>query len=253
MNIAVIAKMVPDLVEELSIDSSGTKLDTSFARFIVNEPDDHAIEEAILLKEKAGGTVTVVGFDDDGTDDVLYTAAAKGADRLIKLQGISAAETSNHGLAQACVEVMTALKPDLILTGVQAHNDLDGSLGSLLSEMLGMPYVGYISGIEGKDGTISIRKEYPGGLVGKMDGPLPVVLGIQAAEQAPRYVAVSKVRQAMKSSSLEEQAATAPSNGAATIRRMYKSEAAQHASMITGSPEEIAAQLADIFKELGVL
>ena len=50
MNIVVPVKLVPDLVEELSIDPSGTALDTAWLRMIVNEFDDHAIEQAILIK-----------------------------------------------------------------------------------------------------------------------------------------------------------------------------------------------------------
>ena len=82
-HILVTAKLVPDLVEELEIADSGTALDMTWLRLIINEFDDHAIEQAILLKEKNGGEVTVVVPDMEGMDDVLFTAAAKGADRLV--------------------------------------------------------------------------------------------------------------------------------------------------------------------------
>ena len=55
------------------------------------------------------------------------------------------------------------------------------------------------------DGKVIAKKEYPGGLIGEMEVTLPAVLGIQASEQPPRYVAVSKVRQAMKTATIEEQ------------------------------------------------
>jgi electron transfer flavoprotein beta subunit len=253
MNIVVLAKLVPDLVEELTIDESGTALDLTFARWIINELDDHAIEEGILLKERSGGTVTVLAPDLDGADDVLFTAAAKGADRLIKVKG-DFITANNHAMARAMSTVIQGLHADLVLTGVQAHNDLDGSVGPLLAECLHAPYVGYISGVSISDGKSSIRKEYPGGLLAEMDVRLPAVLGIQAAEQPPRYVAVSKVRQAMKDSSIEEQDASALDPcGGPTIGRMFQPEATSHAEMITGSPEEVAARLVGLFKELGVL
>ena len=59
MNIVVPIKFVPDLVEELTIDDIGTVLDTAWLRMILNEFDDYAIEQAILLKE-AAPWVTVV-------------------------------------------------------------------------------------------------------------------------------------------------------------------------------------------------
>lgn len=253
MNIAVLVKLVPDLVEELSIDSSGAALDLTFARWIINEFDDHALEQGILLKEKIGGAVTVIAPDLEGADDVLFTAAAKGADRLIKVKGDFTA-ANNHALARSFSTIIKELQADLILTGVQAHNDLDGSAGPLLAECLQLPYVGYISGVAVNDGKSAIMKEYPGGLLAEMEVTLPAVFGIQAAEQPPRYVAVSKVRQAMKTSSIEEMdASDLDPSGAPEIGRMFQPEAAAHAEMIEGSPEEVSAKLVGLFKELGVL
>jgi electron transfer flavoprotein beta subunit len=253
MNIIVLAKLVPDLVDELTIDPSGVALDLTFARWIINELDDHAIEQGILLKERHGGTVTVVVPDLDGADDVLFTAAAKGADRLIKLCGDFVA-ANNHALARVVSAAVKELEADLILTGVQAHNDLDGSVGPMLAECLGMPYVGYISGISLSDGKSLVRKEYPGGLLAEMEVTNPAVLGIQAAEQPPRYVAVSKVRQAMKEARIEERdAPDLDMEGGTSVGCMYQPEAASQAEMISGSPDEVADKLVSLFKELGVL
>jgi electron transfer flavoprotein beta subunit len=253
MNIIVLAKLVPDLVDELTIDPGGAALDLTFARWIINEFDDHAIEQGILLKERGGGTVTVLAPDLEGADDVLFTAAAKGADRLIKVKGDFSA-VNNHGLVRAFATVIKDLQADVVLTGVQAHNDLDGAAGPMLAECLGMPYVGYISGIALQDGKSSVHKEYPGGLLAEMEVTNPAVLGIQAAEQPPRYVAVSKVRQAMKEAHIEEQdVSDLDAGGGPTVGRMYLPEATSHAEMITGSPDEVADKLVSLFKELGVL
>lgn len=253
MNIVVLVKLVPDLVEELSIDASGVALDMSWLRLIINEFDDHAIEQAILLKERGGGQVTVVAPEYEGVDDVLFTAAAKGADRLIKLSG-DFVGANNHALARASAAVIKELQPDLVLTGVQANNDLDGPVGPTLAECLDMPYVGYISGVTLNDGKATARKEYPGGLIAEMAVTLPAVLGIQAAEQPPRYVAVSKVRLMMKTATIEERSASEldPSGGPA-VGRMFQAEAAARAEMLTGKPDEVADRLVSIFKEVGVL
>jgi electron transfer flavoprotein beta subunit len=253
MNIIVLAKLVPDLVDELTIDPSGVALDLTFARWIINELDDHAIEQGILLKERHGGTVTILAPDLDGADDVLFTAAAKGADRLIKMCGDFIA-ANNHALARVVSAAVKEFEADLILTGVQAHNDLDGSVGPMLAEGLGMPYVGYISGISASDGKSLVRKEYPGGLLAEMEVTLPAVLGIQSAEQPPRYVAVSKVRQAMKEARIEERdAPDLDMGGGPSVGCMYQPEAASQAEMISGSPDEVADRLVSLFKELGVL
>ncbi len=253
MNIVAIFKMVPDLVEELEISSSGKALDMTWIRLIINELDDHALEQAILLKERSGAQVTIIAPAEDGTDDVLYTAAAKGADRLVKLTGDFEEGVNNHALARALAPVLEELQPDLVLTGVQAHNDLDGSVGPLLAEYLGMPYVGYVSGVEMNDDNCIVRKEYPGGLIAEMEVNLPAVLGIQSAEEPPRYVAVSKVRQAMKTASIEERdASELDPSGGLDVSRMFQPDVGERATMIDGDEDEIATRLVEIFKEIGV-
>ena len=253
-HIVVTAKLVPDLVEELEIADNGTALDMTWLRLIINEFDDHAIEQAILLKEKYGGEVTIVAPDMEGMDDVLYTAAAKGADRFIKLTGNFEEGVNNHALARAFAEIVRDLKPDLVLTGVQGNNDLDGSIGPFLAEYLGFGYVGYVAGISLEESKVAVLKEYPGGLIGEVETSLPALLGIQAAEEPPRYVAVSKVRQMMQTATIEEfDVSSLDSSGGLEVARMYLPEATERAEMIDGDEEEIAARLVEIFKEIGVM
>jgi electron transfer flavoprotein beta subunit len=220
---------------------------------IISEFDDHAVEQAILQKEKAGGQVSVIMAESDGADDFLFTAAAKGADQLIKLTG-DFSNSNNHALARAFADVLKELQPDLILTGVQAHNDLDGSIGPLLAEYLGFPYVGYVAGIAGTGEKIVARKEYSGGLIGEVEVRLPAVLGIQAAEQPPRYVAYSKIRQVMGTAKIEDRPiASLDLGGGIAVNRMFLPEVTDRATMLEGSAEDVAEKLISIFKELGTM
>ena len=254
MNIVSIIKLVPDLVEELTVDDSGVALDRDWLRLIINEFDDHSVEQAILVKEKAGGQVIVLAPDFEGTDDVLFAALARGADRLVKLTGSPEDGISNHALARACAGVVKGMQPDLILTGVQAHDDLDGSVGPLLAELLGLPYVGYVAGVTVNNGKASVLKEYPGGLTGELEVVLPAVLGIQAAEQPPRYVAISKIRQAMKTAIIEESPiGDLDNSGAPTIARMYQPEVGDRATMIEGDEDEVAEKIIEILQDQGIL
>ena len=253
MNIIVPIKMVPDLVEELAIDPSGASLDTAWMRLILNEFDDHAIEQAILLKERLGGQVTVIAPDAADVDDALFTAAAKGADRLIKLTG-ETGSLDSHALAKELAACIASESPDLILTGVQAHNDLDGQVGPLLAEYLFMPYIGYVSGVKVENRMATVKKEYPGGLLGEFMVELPAVLGIQASDEPPRYVAFTKVRQAMQAARIEERGLSVPGpSGGVTVSRMFQPEAGKRAVMLEGDSGEIAVRLVEIMREHGVL
>ena len=253
MKIAVPVKFVPDLVEELTIDPGGTALDTSWLRLIINEFDDHAVEQAILLKEQGGGQVTVLTIEAEGVDDFLFTAAAKGADQLVKLTGDFSAANS-HALARVFADQLKELNPDLVLTGVQAHNDLDGSVGPLLAEYLNLPYVGYVAGLTIAGDKVVVRKEYSGGLVVEMEVKLPAVIGIQASTTPPRYVAYSKIRQVMGTAKIEEKTVdTLDLSGGAPVSRMFLPEVTERATMLEGGVDEVADKLVSIFKELGTL
>jgi electron transfer flavoprotein beta subunit len=255
-------KFVPDLVEELVIDESGAALDAMEISPILNEFDDHAIEQAILLMERDDAQVTVIAPDIEGADETLYTAAAKGADQLIRLSGEFDEGMSNHDLARMLATVIREINPGLILTGVQAHDDLDGQLGALLAEYLGLPYLGYVAGVKIGEGTAILRKEYPGGLMAELEVALPVVLGIQAAEEPPRYVVFSRVRQAMQTASIDDwdspSAGPSPAieqeaRGAPLVSRLFQPVAGERATMIEGEADEIAARFLSILAEQGVL
>jgi electron transfer flavoprotein beta subunit len=161
---------------------------------------------------------------------------------------------TNKSLAQTLAGLIKEIGPHLVLTGVQAHDDLPGDLGSQLADYLDMPYVGYISGLSIEGSLAKALKEYPGGLLAEMEITLPAVLGIQASEEPPRYVAISKVRQMMGTASIEEQeVGDLDMEGDFVIDRMYLPEAAEKAEMLEGSEEEVAAQLTSILKDLGLL
>ncbi len=248
MNIIVPIKQVPDLVEELEVDSSGKSLDREWLKFKVNEFDDHALEEALLLKEDTGGTVTAIALDGDDIDKALFAAAAKGADRVVKITGVDGAPT-NHQAAKAFANALSSLDYDLVFTGVQSVEDRDGQLGVLLAHYLNLPHISVVTGVSVSGSGVNVQKEYGGGVIAEFEAATPIVLGIQAARETPRYVPVAKVRRAMRSTEMEEMTAGDISVGAgAEIQRMFKPESSGSAEMLSGSAEEIASTLADIIK-----
>ncbi len=257
MNILVPVKMVPDLVEELLLDPSGRSLDMMYLRMVLNEFDDHAIEQAVILKEALGGQVIVLAAGLDGVDDALFGASARGADRLVRLEGDFEGEHNNHALAKQLAPMMWDMKPDIVLTGVQANNDLDGSLGPLLASEMGLPYLGYVAGVEldSADSRLAhVRKEYPGGLVAEMEVELPAVLGIQASSAPPRYVAFNKIRNAMKTAQINSMELDAfDLAGGIAVSELSHPQAGEGAEMLQGDADEIAVQISRILQRSGLL
>ncbi len=253
LEIVVPVKMVPDLVDELEIDADGRDLDRSFLKLRLNEFDEHAVEEAVQLKEKHGGRVTVVALDTGEVDETLFTCLAKGADRAIKVTGDFAVPVSSHAAAAALAGVIRRLPHDLVLTGVQAADDRDGQVGILLAEALGLPHVSVVSGVEpAGETTVTVHQEYAGGVMAELEVDRPCVLGIQAAREAPRYAPVSRVRQIMKTGTIERTPAGVdlPAAGS-TVIRLAKPESGGHAELLEGSPADVAERLFTILAEKG--
>ncbi len=249
MNIIVPIKQVPDLVEELEIDSSGKDLDREWLKLKVNEFDDHALEEALQIKEEQGGTVTVIALDNGEIDKPLYAAAAKGADKLVKVTGDFEGSVSNHQAAKAFANAIQGMECDLLLTGVQSVEDRDGQLGVLLAHYLKMPHISVVTGVSFDNGKVTVQKEYGGGIIAEFEASMPLVLGIQAARETPRYVPVAKVRRAMRSAKLEEvESGDIAVPTGSSVSRMFKPESGGGAEMLSGSAEEIAGKIAEIIK-----
>lgn len=245
MNIVVLVKLVPDLVEELEINDDGTDLEREYLSYRINEFDDHALEEALGLKEEHGGSVTVVAVERDETEKVLYTAVAKGADRALTIKGVGEA-ASSHAVARAMCQALEGIDFDLILTGVQAADDRDGQIGVLIANLLDIPHVSVVSDIEIRGDVLTVHKEYAGGVMARFEVEGKAVLGVQAARQTPRYAPVSRVRQIMREAEIDEIQAESPEQPAgSTVRRMFSPERGEGAEMLEGSAEEIAERIAE--------
>ena len=83
MNIAVAVRLMPKAGDELELDSSGTDIDREYVEMTITDFDDQALEEAVLIKEATGATVTAVGLQAEGIEQALRVAYARGADRVV--------------------------------------------------------------------------------------------------------------------------------------------------------------------------
>lgn len=254
MNILVILKQVPNLTDDLEINSEGNDLDHDALQYVLNEWDEQALEEAVLTKEAAGGTVTAIGVDTTGElNEALFTALAKGADKAVKIVGDYPRGTDSHTQAKLLADAIRGLSPDLVFAGVQAADDRDGQIAPIIAAHLGLPYAGVVTSVAVKDGKAIIHKEYAGGMLAEFEVSLPAVIGVQAAHQPPRYAPVSKIRQIAKMVKVEEIAGGEAPGSGSIVRRMFKPQSAGHAEMWEGGPDEVAEKIVALIKEKGLL
>jgi electron transfer flavoprotein beta subunit len=254
VNIVVPLKQTVDLVEELELNDDGTDVEREYLTFKLNEWDEQALEEALLLKDAAGATVTVVALDEIDVDQSLYSALAKGADKAVKLTGDFEGGVSSHQRAAILAEYLKGAEFDLVLIGVQTPEDLDGQAGVILAGMLDLPHAAVAIGVEPHDGAFKVSQEFGAGVVHELKITGPAVIGIQAAREAPRYVPISRIRQAMQEGGIAEQPASEVSaEPGITVRRMYAPESTSHAEMLSGDCDAVAGRIVEIIRERGVL
>lgn len=253
MRIVVPVKQVPDLVEELELAPDGKDIDREFLKFVLNEFDEQALEQALLVKEQAGGEVVVVGFDEPEIDQTLYAALAKGADRAVKLTGAGEGWIPSRVRAEALAAWLRDQQLDLVITGVQAADDLDGQLAPLLASLLGMPHISVVIGVDVSNGTARVTQDLSAGRSAILELRLPAVLGVQTAAQPPRYTPITRIRQAMQEGEIEQAAADSPPTEGLTVRRLAAPEKAGSAEMLDGSAEDVATRIVDLIRERGLL
>jgi electron transfer flavoprotein beta subunit len=263
-------------VEEIELTGDGAAIDREYLTFVLNEWDGQALEEALLLKDADGAEVVAVGLaDDPDIDQFLYTALAKGADEAVKLVAATPLGPPGPGGASgadraALLAAYLAAHPaDLVITGVQAADDLDGQLPSRLAALLDLPHVSVVIGVEAahvepaqkegghnEDGgaSVTVRQEFAGGRCHELEVQLPAVIGVQSARQAPRYAPITRIRQAMNAGGLSELVVAAPAAGnGLVVRRLHRPETTGGAEMMTGSAREVAGQIVGLLRARGLV
>lgn len=253
MNIAVAIRLMPQVGDELEVDQSGTDIDRELVEMVINEFDQHALEEAVLIKEASGATVTAVGLRSEGIEQALQVAYARGADRAVLVEVDQAIDPYDSPTAAAAfAEAFRQLGPDLVLTGVQTPYELFGQTAPLVGAELGWPQASVVVGITITDRTARVVQEYAGGRLAVLGLKLPAVVGVQSASSPPRYVSMGRLRQAMTEAKPEAvQVSVEPRSGAPQLVSIARPEPETGATMLEGDTSELVSQILGLLRERG--
>ena len=268
MHIVVCCKRVPDTSEaEVRVDASKKDIRRERLAFTINEADNYALEEALLIKEKLGGAVTLVSIGPKEADDILRMGLAKGADKAVRLDDPSFAGSDAFAIAKILSKAIEPLKPDLILCGSQASDDGQAQVGVMLAELLGLPHAAYVTKLglrsEGlaTSGSTTVWRELEGGLLEKDEIPLPAVVTIQTGINMPRYASIMGIKRAQAKELKVMDAAGAGiaagdvglAGSRTTLGKLYVPTVESHAEIIQGDVNEASAKLAAVLKEKGLV
>ena len=262
MEILVCVKRVPDTAEnEIEIKSDGTDIKRDDLVYSVNEWDNYAVEEAIQIRDKVGGTVTVVTVGDEESEEVLRRQMAMGADKGILLSDDAFNGSDGRGIAAILKAEIAKGKYDLVLTGAQA-DDGAGQVGGMLAAMLDWPYASLVNRLEvANDKSLKVGREIEGGNQEMSEITLPCVLSIQTGINEPRYVGIRGIRKVASVEIPTHKAADlgisagAVGAAAAKVKRVdyFTPAMGAGAEILEGSMEEKIDKLIELLKAKGGL
>ncbi len=195
MKIVVLIKQVPDT--ETAIKVSGTGIVETGIKWIVSPFDENALEEALRLKEKTGGTVTAVSLGPDRVVEALRTAYALGVDNAVHIKDDSYHVLDVAYAASALAKYLSADKPDLILTGHTAIDSQSSVVPAMIAEHLGCPHIANTVELKVDGGKVSAKREIDGGTARMEVSGLAVVTAAKSLND-PRYPSLKGIMASKK-------------------------------------------------------
>jgi len=262
LEIVVCIKRVPETAEaDVKVAPNQKEIVKENLVFDTNESDNYALEEALLLKERFGGGITLVSVGPEEVDEVIRMGLAKGADRAIRLTDPKFGGSDGFVIARIIAQAIKGLRYDLILCGCMANDDGFGQVGPTLAEMLNIPHAVYVTKLEIDGNIAKVNRELEGGLLEVLEISLPAVIAIQTGINEPRYASMIGIKRATSKEikiidftglGLSEE--DVGEKGSLTnIERLYVPPVTRYAEILTGTADAILTKLTQIIKERGVL
>ena len=259
MNIIACIKQVPDTETQIKIDPAGKSIVKDDIKWVMNPYDEFAVEEALRLKEKFGGEVTVVGLGPKRVTESLRTALAMGADKAVLISDPALDGSDSLATAKALAAAIKGLEYDIILAGQRGVDEDSGIVGSALADMLGIPSISLAVKLEVAEDGKSAKVNRPvEGQTLVIETPLPALITAQKGLNEPRYASLPGIMKAKKKP-LEEKTvadlgidASEVGEGARKLTIIQLTPPPQRAAgkIVDGeTPEEKAAALAKLLRQ----
>jgi electron transfer flavoprotein beta subunit len=256
MKILVPVKHAARLDGEPEFDGPA-RVEPDALEWALNEWDAFSLEAAMTLAEaEEGGEVVVVTVGDEGTEESLMACLAKGADRAVRVWDAVLAGADALSIAAVLAGAARRESPDLILAGVQSSDAANATTGVALAGLLDLPRVAVVKGIRHEGGALIVERELEGGAGEVVRVALPALLTVQTGINEPRYATLRAIKMA-RSKPLEQlglgdvgldAGGVAAAAGSRTLA-LAAPVRGEGASMLDGSPSEIARRIAEIVKE----
>ena len=189
MKIVVCAKQVPDTTE-VKLDPKTNTLIRDGVPSIINPDDKAGIEAALQLKEKVGGTVTVISMGPPQADAALREALAMGCDEAILVTDRAFGGADTWATSSTIAAALKKIDYDIIITGRQAIDGDTAQVGPQIAEHLGIPQVSYAEEIvDAAEGKVVVKRQFED-RYHVIEVKTPCLITALAELATPRYMTV---------------------------------------------------------------
>lgn len=193
-NCVVLIKQVPDTkrITGEAMNPDGT-VNRGALPAIFNPEDLNALELALQIKEKFGGTVTAITMGPPAASEVLRDSLYRGADDTILITDRRCAASDTLATSYILSCAVKKLDYDIVLCGRQAIDGDTAQVGPQLAEKLGITQITYVEElIELKDKTITTRRNIGNGWQ-EVKAELPILLTVIGKANEPRAAAAKRL------------------------------------------------------------
>jgi electron transfer flavoprotein beta subunit len=202
-NIVVLIKQVPDTWSERKLTEGDYTLDREAADAVLDEINERAVEEALLIKEKeaANGTestVTVLTAGPQRATEAIRKALSMGADKAVHLldDGMHGSDVVQTGWALARA-LGTIEGTELVIAGNEATDGVGGAVPAVIAEYLGLPQLTHPRKVSVEGGKVTGERETDDGVF-TVEAPLPAVVSVTEKINEPRFPSFKGIMAAKK-------------------------------------------------------
>jgi electron transfer flavoprotein beta subunit len=265
VNVLVCVKRVPQTGGRIVLTADGQAIDTKFLGFTISPHEECGVEEAVRIVEARGGSSTVLTLGPAAAEEQLRDAMALGVERAVLLE----TDGSEWDPVSTAAAIATAVRAqeaangafDLIVFGNESADSGGFQVGIRVAVALGRPVVTGLKGLDVRDGSVTARREAPGGGWETYEIPLPAVVGVKEGINLPRYPSVpGRLRAKRKevervplgAASGGPAAAAGTALGPSMVVLRLPAETSTEAEVI-GRGADAAPAVVDLLERIGVL
>jgi electron transfer flavoprotein beta subunit len=248
LKIVVCVKQVPDSAAKVSVENG--QVTWGDAPLVINPWDEFAVEAALLLKEEHGGDVVALSMGGENSREALKHALAMGCSEAVLVSDPALAQADSQATARALAAAIRQIGGvELAVFGRQAIDGDQGVTAAQTGRALGWPVVSLASKITANGAGLRVERSIEEGRQ-IVDSRLPAVVSVVKDIGEPRYPSFMGIRKASRAVipawSLADMGAPAPA-AVVSWPQVSNPPARQVVTEIIsgGTPQEIAAQLAD--------